>query len=166
MSAALHADYITSLELRISALEARMAQLTNGAAQQQPRGSGAEVASDDDLDSQWGDPQVKHEPNANQWKGDSFKGCNFSQCPPKYLKLLAHKLDYMAQKDEEERRTYVNKRGETVPTAPFKRKDAARARGWAKRNEGLAEAPRPAATKAADFDDYGALGKGDDDIPF
>lgn len=88
----------------------------------------AEIADDADLDSQYGDPVLKFKPK--DWTGDDYKGCHFSECPPDLLDQVASSLDYFAKKAEEA--------GETTsagkPVAPYKRKDAARARGWAKRN--------------------------------
>lgn len=86
------------------------------------------VAADDrDLDSQYGNPEVKFNPR--DWTGLSFKGRRMSECEPTFLLMLADTLDYFADKAEEtDERTTSGK-----PVAPYKRKDAARARGWAKR---------------------------------
>lgn len=89
--------------------------------------AGSQVADDRDLDSQYGDPVVKFNPR--DWSGDSCKGLPMSQCPAEFLEMLAGTFDYFAKKAEET--------GETTnagkPVAPYKRKDAARARGWALR---------------------------------
>lgn len=95
-----------------------------------PAASG-DAASDYDLDSQYGDPVVKKDPP--RWKGNSFVGYQFSQCPADYLDVLAGLLDWQARKDDEQGKTWTNKKGEEVPSSSFKRKDAARARGWAAR---------------------------------
>lgn len=84
------------------------------------------IASDRDLDSQYGNPKVKSNPR--DWSGPSCVGRTFSQCPAEFLDLLADRFDYFAEKDEAEGAEFNGK-----PSAPYKRKDAARARGWAKR---------------------------------
>lgn len=84
--------------------------------------AGGAVASDSDLDSQHGDPEVRFDPR--DWTGVSCKGRRFSACPPAFLEMLADVLDSFAS-------------GESDPKkAKYKRLDAARARGWARRNEG------------------------------
>jgi hypothetical protein len=90
-------------------------------------GNGPALADDRDLDSQYGDPEVKFNPR--DWHGDNCKGRRMSQCPAEFLDLLAGTFDYFAKKADEN--------GETTnagkPVAPYKRRDAARARGWAAR---------------------------------
>lgn len=131
-------------ERRFAKLEARIAILEKGAAVGRP-------ADDADLDSEWGDPVVRKDPS--RWKGQSFAGRHMSECPSDYLLSLAGLFDWMADKDEEKGNTYTHKTsGEQVPTAPFKRKDAARARGWAARNKGKGVPPVESV--------------GTDDIPF
>ena len=130
---------------RLAAVEARLAVLEAGGgarASVASSSTGGGVASDRDLDSEWGDPVVKKDPK--RWidgGGDSYASCRMSQCPSDYLNALANLYDWQADKDEESNASYVNNAGKTVFTAPFKRKDAARARGWAKRNEGKSAAP-------------------------
>ena len=85
------------------------------------------VASDRDLDGKYGDPEVKFDPR--DWSGDSCKGLHMSACPAEFLDLLAETFDYFAQKAEDAKE--VTSSGKAV--APYKRADAARARGWAKR---------------------------------
>jgi hypothetical protein len=85
------------------------------------------IATDEDLDSQYGDPVVKFMPR--DWTGEDFKGRHMSEMPAALLDMLGDTYDYFAQKAEESGElTSSNK-----PVAPYKRKDAARARGWAKR---------------------------------
>lgn len=87
------------------------------------------VATDADLDDpKWGDPEVRFMPR--DWTGEGLKGRKFSQCPPEFLDLMGEALDYLADKSEEQDERTTNDK----PVAPFKRKDAARARGWAMRN--------------------------------
>jgi hypothetical protein len=86
------------------------------------------VADDRDLDSQYGDPIIKAK-DPRDWTGEPQKGKRFSQCPPEYLDQVAERLDFFAKKAEENNSlTAAGK-----PVAPFNRKDAARARGWAQR---------------------------------
>lgn len=92
-------------------------------------GSGQSAASDADLDNpKYGDPVIKAA-DPRDWTGASQKGNRFSQCPPEYLDLLADRLDYFAEKAEKEGKLTSSGK----PVAPFNRKDAARARGWAAR---------------------------------
>lgn len=102
------------------------------------------VADDRDLDGKWGDPVVKFLPR--NWTGDQrYKGKKMSECPADLLDMLAETFDYFAKKAEESNEmTDAGK-----PVAPYKRKDAARARGWAKRNRSSQGGTKPA-SKASD----------------
>lgn len=126
-------------------------------------GKGGQVAGDRELDSEWGNPSVRKDPK--RWVGDSFAGCRLSECPPAYLDQLADLYDWMGDKDEEENKLHKGK-----PTAPYKRRDAARCRGWAKR---LREGWKPPVGSAGGGDDqspqdYGGAGAGagEDPLPF
>jgi hypothetical protein len=94
------------------------------------------IASDRDLDGKYGDPELKFMPR--DWAGPSFKNRHYSECPPELLDLVAESCDYFAAKAEEtDDRTTKGK-----PVAEFRRADAARARGWAKRmRDGTHRAP-------------------------
>lgn len=158
MSAVIDAR-LAALESRMAAIEARLLAIVGDTTNVKSTPSGA-VASDDDLDSEWGNPIVKKDPK--KWVddgGESYAGCRMSECPPKYLYMLASLFDWMAGKDEESNKTYTSKQGKEVPTAPLNRKSAARARGWAKRNEN-----RVAAPVAQQQIPAGSVGF--DDIPF
>jgi len=85
------------------------------------------IASDRDLDGKHGNPIVKFQPR--DWMGESCKGKPMSECPPAFLDMLAETFDYFAKKAEETNE--MTNSGKAV--APYKRADAARARGWAKR---------------------------------
>lgn len=85
-----------------------------------------EIASDADLDGKYGNPEVRFDPR--DWPAESCKGLRMSECPADFLDMLAETFDYFAAKAEETNEQYNGK-----PVAPYKRKDAARARGWAKR---------------------------------
>jgi hypothetical protein len=99
----------------------------------------AEIADDRDLDSKWGNPEVKFTPR--DWTGLNMKGRRMSECPAEFLDLLAQTFDYFAKKAEDTDEQYNGK-----PVAPYKRRDAARARGWAKRARD-GKAPVPAGAK-------------------
>ena len=86
------------------------------------------VASDTDLDGQYGNPIVKAK-DPRDWTGEPMLGKRFSECPPEYLELVAERLDYFAERDEATNELASNGR----PKAYYSRLDAARARGWAKR---------------------------------
>lgn len=126
--------------------------------------TGADVADDRDLDGKYGDPEVRFNPR--DWTGDSCKGLRMSECPPAFLDLLAETFDYFARKAEETGEEYNGK-----PVAPYKRKDAARARGWAKRLRAGYRPPQqpefnePEPSPAPGFDDT-ATWPEDDLIPF
>ncbi len=101
-------------------------------------GAGPLTANDKDLDSQYGDPEVRMK-DPRDWTGPTMKGRKFSACPADYLEMYADKLDWMAGKSEDEKAmTKGNK-----PLAPYQRKDAARARGWAARIRSGKHTPPP-----------------------
>lgn len=132
--------------------------------------SGGAVASDSDLDGNYGDPTIKYMPKEKYWTGADFTGYKLSETSPDFLDAYAKYLDacaYGARKDGDERK------------AGFKEKDAGRARGWAAR---LRNGWRPADANArgpaggspsgesavpSDYND-GAYdsGAGFDDVPF
>lgn len=95
------------------------------------------VASDFDLDSQYGNPEVRKD--SPQWLklgGASYVGRRFSECPADYLESLASFFEWKAGKDEAEGTP------EKLKYAGYARKDAGRARGWAKRNRENPPQPR------------------------
>src|SRR6185436_15465029 len=76
------------------------------------------VASDRDLDGQWGNPVVKFMPR--DWAGENCKNRKMSDCPAPFLDMLAETFDYLAGKAEEkDERTTGGK-----PVADYKRADA------------------------------------------
>jgi hypothetical protein len=90
-----------------------------------PKGGGA-VASDDDLDGKYGDPEIRM--RVKDWTGPDFKGRRCSQIPKEHVAFLdqyADLLEWKAGKEASE--------PEKAKYAPLTRKDAARARGWAAR---------------------------------
>jgi hypothetical protein len=88
----------------------------------QASGSAPAVADAADLDSKYGDPEVKRDPP--RWSGAAFAPCRMSECSPEYLDCLASFCEWCADKAREER---------DAKKEAYKRRDAARARGWAMR---------------------------------
>jgi hypothetical protein len=115
-----------SLSLLRQILSAVQAGAIRSASATQPPTSVA-VADDRDLDSQWGDEEVRVSPR--DWTGESMKGRRMSECPPAFLDMLADTLDYFARKNEASGATTTSGK----PKAVYDRKGAARARGWAAR---------------------------------
>jgi hypothetical protein len=111
-------ELLTSIDASLKALLA----LQRGA---QPK----PIASDADLDGQYGDPEIRAK-DPRDWSGPTMKGKTMSQCPAPYLDLLADRLDYFAEKAEENGDVSPNT---GKPTAPYLHRDAARARGWSRR---------------------------------
>lgn len=118
-------------------------------------------ADDADLDGPYGNPEIKFDPK--RWSGQSFVGCRFSDCPPDYLETLAGYLDWQARVADEKNEMLNNGK----PKSHYKRLDAARARGWARRNAskstGRPAAARPRPTTMNDPDMPSIDG---DDLPF
>ena len=84
------------------------------------------VASDADLDGQYGNPEVKAK-SPRDWTGESMQGRRFSECPAEYLDLVASRLDYFAETNA------ASENADDRKKAGYNRKDAALARGWAAR---------------------------------
>ena len=117
-----------------------------------PARAAENVASDQDLDSKYGDPKVRFDPR--DWAGDSMKGRTFSQCPPEFLEMLANALEYFAEK----------KAATDPQKAGYDRKDAGRARGWARRS---ADGKVPARQEQAPAGNYDFdSGAGEEDLGF
>lgn len=106
----------------LTSIDASLKQIV----QLQAKGSGLTIASDKDLDGKYGNPVVKFKPR--DWTGPSYVGKRFSECPAELLDMLAETFDYFAKQAEDKDERYNGK-----PVAPYKRADAARARGWALR---------------------------------
>jgi hypothetical protein len=107
-----------------------------------------EIASDRDLDSQYGNEKVHFDPR--NWTGEKFKGRTMSECPAEFLDLLAEGHDYFASK---------NASAGDDKKAGYEQRSAARARGWAKRLR-AGWKPAKSAANAQPADDYNAI---DDD---
>jgi len=138
----------------LTSIDASMKQLVEAANRRQSeRAAGASapsaaIASDRDLDGQYGNPKVTFEPR--DWTGVPCKGKTFSECPPEFLEMLAETLDYFAGKADDE--------GDKTK-AGYKRKDAARARGWAARLRSGKHQPAQATSTGAGSDPEWAGGE-------
>lgn len=134
----------------LESIDASLKQLLNQSRAAAPK----PIASDRDLDGKYGDPVIKFNPR--DWTGPSFKDRRMSECPADFLDLVAATSDYFAQKAEStNERTDAGK-----PVADYKRADAARARGWAKRIRDGKHLQRhdvatPAAPAPSGWDDTG-----------
>jgi hypothetical protein len=151
---------IAAQDLRIAALEVQVSHLS---ANRPAPAAAAAIADDADLDSQYGDERVRKDPTAKYWAGVSHVGLQLSQCPPDYLDAFAKYKEACAFMNEKE--------GDPAKAkyAGYDRRDAARARGWAKRLRAGWKRATPAMAPAASADTY-AIGIGDDGdddrIPF
>ncbi len=124
----------------------------------QQTGAVGAIASDRDLDGQWGDPEIKAK-DPRDWTGPSMKGRHYSECPPDYLDMVAERLDYFAEQADAENK--VTDKGK--PVSQYNRSDAARARGWAKR---IRDGRHIQTQEAAAVGGGWADAPKDDDIPF
>jgi hypothetical protein len=86
-----------------------------------------EVATDDDLDGQYGNPEIRKDPP--RWKGESQVGKRYSECTPEFLEVLAGFLTWKAGESDKKQETTSGGQAKSY----YIRKDAARARGWAAR---------------------------------
>jgi hypothetical protein len=119
----------TTMQLVLEKLEAR------AAAPKSPGYPVAPVADAAELDSKFGDVEVRKNPP--RWSGESFVGKRFSECSIEFLEAMASFCDWKAGKDAEKGTADGDK------YATYARKDAARARGWIARKEGGWKAPEP-----------------------
>ena len=116
-------EVLRSIDTTLKAMLALAQQRTARAVAAQTKA----IASDRELDGTYGNPTVKFSPR--DWSGPSFKGLPMSECDPAFLDMLAETFDYFAQ--QAEAKNEMTDKGK--PVAGYKRMDAARARGWAKR---------------------------------
>lgn len=119
---------IEELEMRVQALEARVATMARQ--QTVPTPTVGAVATDGELDSPYGNPEIRKDPP--RWSGKSYVGSRMSDCPADYLENLAGFKDWQARKQEEANE--VDAKGR--PRSDWSRKDAKLARGWARRSSG------------------------------
>ena len=114
---------------QLARMEAKIDRLLG----QQAASAAPGIAPDSDLDSQWGDEEIRKDP-PRDWSGDSHKGRRMSECPPEYLDALAGYFDWKAGKeDEEAQRLDGEEQSKKRKYAGYSRKSAARVRGWAQR---------------------------------
>lgn len=85
------------------------------------------VAPDSDLDSKYGDEEVKFKPR--DWTGEFTKGQKMSASNPNMLDQLADAFEYFAEKDDAAGERLDNGK----PKSLYGRRSAMRARGWAAR---------------------------------
>lgn len=133
------------LDLIINLLKARPASAAA------PSQAGGAVADDADLNGQYGDEEIRKMPSAKYWQGEDFTGSRMSSCPADFLMAFAKYKDACAYMNEK------NADPEKAKYIGYDRKSAARARGWAARDNGKS---RPAPAKAADLfdaDDNGGI---------
>jgi len=139
-------------EAKIDALSKMVANLLKGGG----GGGGAsyaappQIATEDDLDGERGNPEISKDPK--KWAdegGASYIGRRFSQCPADYLMAMAGLLDWKARTKETEGKATGD--DIKIKYALYDRLDAARARGWAKRNQaaGKTSGPSPKTGYAA-----------------
>lgn len=125
-------------------------------------GAAGGVAPARELDSQYGDPEIKRDPK--RWTGESFAGCHYSETTPDYLDCVAEFKDWQADQDDKAGAKDAKGR----PKSGWGRKDARLARGWAARMRAPGWKPKAklgVAPPPATDEDYGD-GFGEDQIPF
>jgi hypothetical protein len=120
-------DRLDRLEKKLDQLLAMMSKGAAARAVTPPHTAGIEVASDSELDSLRGNPEVRFIPR--RWSGADCKGKRYSECEPEFLDMLAEALEWFAQREEES--GAVDKNGN--PKSKWTRLDASRARGWSAR---------------------------------
>jgi hypothetical protein len=99
--------------------------VSGAASQRGPSGNaGLVVADDADLDGKFGDPPVRFAPRRFAG-GEQYVGRTYSECPSDFLDALAEALEWSANNP---------KPGKDPKYSDYDRKDAARARGWSRRN--------------------------------
>ncbi len=134
-----------TLEERVAALEAIVARM--GAVFSPEK----TVATERELDSTYGDPQVSFVPR--EWnKGGVAKGQKFSACPAEFLDLYAEVMDEFAvNNDAKGARDNKNR-----PKSYFDKKNARFARGWAKRLRSGWTPPSPVGFANGSLNPFGA----------
>jgi hypothetical protein len=141
-------DLLASIDASLKKLVAiaeRRQSIRGGGASSSPA-----IAPDRDLDSQYGDEEIKGK-DPRDWSGESMKGRRMSECPPEYLDMIAERYDYFAQKNDAEGKK--DDRGR--PKSNYDRRSAARARGWAARLRAGWKPPAPTPLDESDVDDPG-----------
>lgn len=116
-----------TIEERIAALEAAVAAMKASAT------ASATIEVDIANDRYANFSVYKCPPKWLEAGGTDYAGMTLSETTPEFCEALASFLDWQAARDEAKNYSYVNGKGETVFPAKFARKDAARARAWAKK---------------------------------
>ena len=124
---------LTIIEHKIDQLLALLRGSASPSGKANGQRNGGNVASDQDLDSDKGNPKVYKDPPAKYWGGTSYAGFHLSDVSdPAYLDALAKYFDscaFMAARDVANG-VDVERNEKTVRFKPL---DAARCRGWAAR---------------------------------
>ncbi len=152
----------------LARIEGVGAPASNGAPTSRYAVAAGAVADDRELDSPMGNPQVRKDPP--RWGGDSMVGRTLSECSAEFLECFA------------EFKTYTGSNPRDVPNgakyAEYDLKDAARARGHARRNAARGGtyaanasrdrdgAPVDSDPGPTDFGDAPSGGGADEDFPF
>ena len=123
---------------RLTALDKKLDKLANLIVREPAVSSGARatptpttVATDEDLDGKYGDPEAKWCPRKYRmadgrlmdYEGKDYTGRRFSECSADFLLGYAGDLEYAADHPKPGKEKY----------AEYNRRDAARARGWSAR---------------------------------
>jgi hypothetical protein len=161
---------LTQAEIRV--LKALASGLLNGAGATSGATSTGAVApaTDAELDSSRGDPVIRRDPK--RWAGPSYVGARYSRCPSEYLICHAESLEFFANRDA--KKPDPKKAANGTPYYEYDRLDAARARGWARRNQRKTfDPPAPHAPEDEDQSQSSYVPNGeqdgapaDDEIPF
>lgn len=106
-------------------------RVKNAQAQQSTGSSAPRIANEKDLDSKHGNPKVHYKPR--DWPGEFIKGRPMSEYEPDFLEMLAEQMEYFADRDKDSNEIDEYSKRPLKKLAEYKRMDAARARGWAKR---------------------------------
>lgn len=135
---------LQNIAARLERVEQRLGGMEGAVASGSAMAHGAaaadqQIADDADLDSQWGNPEIKRDPP--RWTGASYVGAKYSDTTPEYLESLAGFLDWKARESDKKNELANNGK----PRSAYLRKDAARARGWRKRLLEKSRGGRPAA---------------------
>jgi len=119
-------DVVSELVQGREVMQALLAEIRALRLLTEARGAGPLVPDHEADERVGGNPVVRFDPKS--WSGPSFKGKKYADAPPEYLDLLASALTQMAAKAAAAGEMYKGK-----PSAPYRYKDAARARRWAYR---------------------------------
>lgn len=163
---------MSDLEQRVAAIEAFVASLKHAVGGAPVAGTtqhrtthasgGGEVATDDLLNRDWADMEIKRDPK--RWIGDSCVGRRMSECPADYLLEYASFHEWAGNKGKAEDPPRLDNK-----QRPWFERDfliAKLARGFAKRAaakpQNGAPRPRPAPAQA----EFGEHPDDDGEIPF